>query len=128
MRSLELFLFLGCHCIPQSLTASTEYLVLKIWHMPILVWLSSSCRAISTDIPDALLPPLAIGHCFQQVLRATSCIYTELLYVGSSWSPCLCSSLWRGPQEYITYELISTSPAVSRMSGLSNLDSFHDRW
>ena len=43
--------------------------------------LSSSCRAISTDIPDPLSPPLPIIHCFQQVLRATSRIGTELLYV-----------------------------------------------
>ena len=33
-----------------------------------------------------------------------------------------------GPQEYITYEFVSTSPAVSRMSDLSNLDSFRDEW
>ena len=29
-----------------------------------------------------------------------------------------------GLQEYITYELVPTSPTVSRMSGLSNFDSF----
>ena len=34
----------------------------------------------------------------------------------------------RGPKGYITNELIPTSPAVSRMSGLSNLDSFCDGW
>ena len=34
--------------------------------------------------------------------RATSHIYTELLYVGSSWSSYLCLSIWRGPQEYVT--------------------------
>ena len=70
---------------------------------------SSSCLAISTDIPDPLLPLLPIVHRFQLVLRTTSCIYTELLCVGSSWSPCLCSAMSRGPQEYIIYEL--------RMSG-----------
>ena len=53
-------------------------------------------------------------------------IGTELLYVGSSWSSCLSSAMWRGPQEYITHELVHTSPAVFRMSGSSNLDSFHD--
>ena len=46
-------------------------------------------------------------------------LVSELLYVGSRWSSCLCSSMWRGPQEYITYELVPTSPAVSRMSGSS---------
>ena len=89
---------------------------------------SSSYRTISTDIPDPRSPPIPIVHCFCQVFRATSRIGTELLYVGSSWSSCLCSSMWRGPQEYITYELVSTSPAASCMSGLSNFDSFRDGW
>ena len=60
--------------------------------------------------------------------RATSRIYTELLYVGSNWSSCLCSAMWRGQPEYITYKPVPTSPAVSCMSGLSNLDSFRDGW
>ena len=55
--------------------------------------LSSSRRAISTNIPDPLSPPLPIVHCFRQVFRSTSRIGTELLYVGSSWSFCLCSSI-----------------------------------
>ena len=88
---------------------------------------SSSCQAISMDIPDPL-PPLRIIHCFRQVLRATYHIGTELLYVCSSWSSCLGTSMWRGPREYITYELFPTSPTVSHMSGLSNFDSFHDWW
>ena len=76
---------------------------------------SSSLRhAISTDIPDLLLPPLPIVHCFRQVFRVTSRIGIELLYVG--------------PQERIPYELVSTFPAVSRMFGSSNLDSFRDGW
>ena len=91
-------------------------------------WSSSSCHTISTDIPDPLLPPLPIVHCFWQVLRATSHIGTELLYEGSSWSSCLCSSLRRGPQEYITHELVPTSSAVSHISSSSNFDSFHDEW
>ena len=40
-------------------------------------------------------------------------------YVYSCWSSCLCSSMWRGPQEYVTYEFILSSPRVSRMSGSS---------
>ena len=60
-------------------------------------WLpSSSCRAISTDIPVSLLPHLPIVHCFRQILRVTSCIGTELLYVGSSWMSCVCSSMKKG--------------------------------
>ena len=31
-------------------------------------------------------------------------------------------------QEYISYELVLTSPAVSHMSGLSKFDSFRDGW
>ena len=54
---------------------------------------SSSCHATSTDIPDPL-SLLLIVHPFWQVLRATSRILTELLYVGSSWSPCFCSAMW----------------------------------
>ena len=79
----------------------------------------SSCR-LSTPHP--------IVHHFRQVLRATSRIYPELLYVCSSRSPCFCSTMWRGPQEYITYELVPTSPAVSCMSGSSNFGSFCDVW
>ena len=55
--------------------------------------LSSSFRATSTNIPDPLSPLLPIVHCLQQVLRATSRILTELLYVGSIWSPCFCSDM-----------------------------------
>ena len=85
---------------------------------------SSSCHATSTDLHDPLSPLLPIVYCFRRVFRVTSRIGTELLYVGSCRSSCLCSSMWRGPQEYITYEFILTSPAVSRMSGSSNFDSF----
>ena len=46
------------------------------------------------DIPEPLLPPFSIVHCFQQVLRATSQIGTELLCIGFSWSSCLCSSIF----------------------------------
>ena len=88
---------------------------------------SSSC-AISMNIADPLSLLLPIVHCFRQALRATSCIGTELLYIGLSWSSCLCSSMWRGPLEYITYELVPTSPAVSCMSGSSKFDSFCEGW
>ena len=89
---------------------------------------SSSCRAASTDIPVPLSSPLPIVDCFRQVFRNTSCIGTELLYVGSSWSSCLCLSMWRGQQGYIAYELVPISPAVSGMSGSFNFDSFRDGW
>ena len=78
------------------------------------------------DFPDLLLPAVSIVHHSQEVFQATSCISKELLYIGSSWSSNLCSSMCRGPQEYIAYEFILTSPAVSHMSDSSNLDSFRD--
>ena len=65
---------------------------------------SLSCHAASTDIPDPLSPPVSVIHRSLEVFKATSCINTELLYIGSSWSSCLCSSMWRGPQEYVGYE------------------------
>ena len=89
---------------------------------------SSSCHAISTDIPESLSQHLPIIKCFRQILRTTSRIGTELLYVESSWTSCICSSMWRGPLEYITYELVLTSPAVLRVSGSFNFDSFRDWW
>ena len=55
--------------------------------------LSSSSCVISTDIPDPLLLPLPLVHRLRQVLRATPHIHTELLYVGSSWSPCFCLAI-----------------------------------
>ena len=50
---------------------------------------SSSCRAASTDLPDPLSPPVSIVHRSREIFQATSCIGTELLYVGSSWSSYL---------------------------------------
>ena len=35
---------------------------------------------------------------------------------------------WRGPQEYIPYKAVLTSPAVSHKSSSSNLDNFRDGW
>ena len=87
---------------------------------------SSSCRAANTDIPEPLTPLLPIVHRLRQVFRATSRILTELLYVCSSESSCFCLAICGGPLGYITYELVPASPAVSCMSGSSNLDSFRD--
>ena len=100
-----------CHILPEQ----------RGWVNRISIKGSSSplCHAISVDIPDTLSTHLPIVHCFRQVFRATSRIGIELLCVGSSRSSFLCTSMWRGPPEYITYELFPTSPAVSRMSGSS---------
>ena len=58
----------------------------------------------------------------------SSRLHLELLYVGSSCSSCLCSSMWRGPLEYVTYEFVHTALTVYRMSASSNLDFFRDGW
>ena len=84
---------------------------------------SSSCRTASMDLPDPLLPPVSIFYCSREVFQATSRIGTEL-YIGSSWSSYLCSSMWKGPHYYIVYEFVVFSPAVTRMSGSSNSNSF----
>ena len=89
---------------------------------------SSSYHAASMDLPDPLSPPVSIVHRSREIFKAISCIGTVLLYIGSSWSPCLCSSLWRDPPKYIAYESVLTSPTVSCMSGSSNFGSFHDGW
>ena len=89
---------------------------------------SLSCHTIYMDIPEPFSLLFSIVHCFRYVFKATSRICTELLYVDSSWKSCLCSSTWRSPQEYVTYELVPTSPGMSCMSGLSNFDSFRDGW
>ena len=87
-----------------------------------------SCR--QHESPWPLSPPVSIVHRSREVFKAISCIGTELLYIGSSCSCCLYSSMWRGPQEYIAYEFVLTSSAVSCISGSSNLIVFvmDGRW
>ena len=54
------------------------------------------------------------------------------LYPVSAQSCCILVLTGRPkfsrPQEYIAYEFVLTSPAVSCMSGSSNEDSFRDGW
>ena len=99
--------------------------IISVTHIYIYIYISS-CRATSTDIPDPLSPFLPIVHRLRQVFRATSRILTQLLNVCSSWSSCFYLAICGGPSEYITYELVLASLAVSCMSGLSSLDSFRD--
>ena len=61
---------------------------------------------------NPLLPPVSIVHHSREVFEATTCLGTELLYIGSSWSSCLSSSMWRVPQEYVTNVFVLTSPAL----------------
>ena len=114
----------------------TKNLKTIIWHQVFLynrnivssLSSSLSCHAASADLPDILPLPFSIVYRPRLVHKSTSRIGTELLYISSSWSSCSCSSVWRGPQEYIAYESVPTSPAVSCWSGSSNLDSLRDRW
>ena len=75
------------------------------------------------------LVTLSIVHCFRQVFKGYI-PYRHRAAVIKVWAsrPCLCSAMWRGPQEYIPYELVLTSPPVSCMSGSFNFDSFPDGW
>ena len=122
----------GAHKGTRTHSWSLVSIACKLLYYPIYIYVyissSSSCWAISKDLLSPLSPPLLIVDCFGQVLRATSRIGTNLLYTGSTWWSCICSSMWRGPQGYITCELVLTSPAVSSMSGSSNFDSFRDGW
>ena len=89
---------------------------------------SSSRRTASTDLPDLLSLPVSIVQSSQVVFQTTSWTGKELLYIGSCWLSKLCSFRWKGPLEYNIYESVLSSPSVFCMSGLSNLDSFHDGW
>ncbi len=50
------------------------------------------------------------------------------LFIFTNTFLCFSINLLRGSQEYITYELVPTSPVVSCMSGSSSFDSFRDGW
>ena len=84
---------------------------------------SSSCHVAGTDIPDHSLAtstfrssPLAgLQDYIPYSHIAAVCTFEVviLLLLGQMW-------------ESITYDLVTASPAVSCMSGSSNLDSFRD--
>ena len=106
----------NCFVVSFNLVKLKQKLNLGSLNFIAIISSSSSSSSLSSSschqhgyISNSFSPPLPIVHRFQQVFRATSCIYREPQYVGSSWSPCFCSSMWRGPQEYITYELVPTS-------------------
>ena len=78
------------------------------------------------DIPDPLSPLFPIVHRLWQGLQG----YIPYPHIAAEFMFVLVALLllvhmW-GPQEYISYELVPDSPAVSCMSGSSNLDSFRD--
>ena len=114
---LKVFFNLRLSLIPTRL-----YSFVYLFHHPHHVVLSAR---ISLTLSRH---PFSIVHRYWDVFKAISGIGTELLYKGSRLSSNLCLSVCRSPQEHVTYELVPTSPAVSRMSSSSNWDSFRDGW
>ena len=75
----------------------------------------------------ALFQPLvSIVHRSLEGFQATFGNDTEMVYICSSWSSYLSSSMWRGPQEDISYDPVLSSTAVPCMSASSNFDRFCD--
>ena len=57
-------------------TYNSESVIID-WNVCIYIYISSSsCRAVSADIPDPLSPFLPIIHRLRQVFRVTSCVLT----------------------------------------------------
>ena len=84
---------------------------LKQYHHHDSVLLARISLTLSLSLYLSLSPLVSIVHRSRKTLQVTSCICTELLSIGSSWSSNLCSSMWKGPPEYIAYEFVFTSPA-----------------
>ena len=57
-----------------------------------------------------------------QVIKAASCVHTELMYVSLSWSAYIGTSMCKSLLENITYEFVLTSLAVLCMSCSSYLN------
>ena len=132
---LSIYLFMWAFALMKQLYKSLTSIIVnvstKIWihninpHMfSSTASSSSSCHAASTDIPDPLSPSVCIVHCSPGGTARYNLYHRAVV---DSWSFNVCSSMFRDPLKYITYEIVLTPPAVSRMSGLSNLDSFRDR-
>ena len=90
-RNIYIYIYIYIYQI--SGTRIYIYIYIRRGHLLCKNIYISSC-ATSKDVPDPFSPLLPIVHHFWQVFRTTSCILTELLYVGSSWSPCFCLAMW----------------------------------
>ena len=98
-------------------------------YLYIYIYVSPSlCHAVRTDLLDPFSPPVSIVHRFREGFQATTCMGTEMLYIGYNWSSYICSSMWSCPREYIACRFVLTSPAVSCMSGSSNFNTFGNGW
>ena len=89
-------------------------IIIMLHHQHGYPWPSPATNLYCPSLPVGLQGYILYRH------RAIAC--------RSSWSSYLCSSMWRSPQEYVSYEFSPTLPAVSSMSGSSYLDSFRDGW
>ena len=78
---------------------------------------STSCHAISTDIPEPLSSPLPIAHCSRQVLRSTSRIATELLYIGGV-ATSMASSRAKGHLQCLFYYKANEARSTQREQNL----------
>ena len=101
-----------CVCILKSLRTFLEFYIIISRCQLRSPWPSLSTRLYRPSLPGGL-PDYSL---YPQ--RAVIYIY---IYIGSTWSSCLCSSMWGDPQEYITYEFGLTSPAVSPLSSKTKL-------
>ena len=88
--------FLGCHSF------SAQALLADLHHQHGYPWPSPTTRLNHSSLPVGLQDYILYRH-------------RTVVYRLS----CLCLSIWRGPLEYVTYEVVSTSPAVSRIFDLS---------
>ena len=99
------------HKLEQNLMSATRIISIISCRPHGSPWFSPATLSYRPSLPASLQGYILYRH-------------TPVVYRSS----CLCSTMWRGPQGYVTYELVPSSPAVSCISGWSKLDSFHDGW
>ena len=67
-------------------------------NLPLWAWTKKTVHRVKmqwhSGNEKVLLPPVSIVHRYREVFQATSCIDSELLYIGSSWSSYLCLSIY----------------------------------
>ena len=117
----DIYIYLYCVCVCIYI-----YIHTHIHNIYIYIYISSSCRAASTGIPDPLSPLLPFHSSPPAGLQDYILCPHIVAVCRFVLVVCFCTSICGGLQEYIAYELVLASPAVSRVSGSSNLYSFRD--
>ena len=110
------------HLIFENACTHHTYLYLSAC-ICVCVWILSWCCAASMDFPDPLYHPSFLPGLPDYILYWHRAPVDRLLLVNQFFLIHV-----KGPWEYITYEFILIYPAVSCMSGLSNLGGFRDGW